>query len=185
MTSDHRNPTSPQPVSGAADPVPESTVPDSTVPDRAVPDTDPIPPTEVAQLPFYDAAELRERWRALMGPLGFDEPTLWLVFVERGTQMIPVINQLPLPHTPNRHLLDTMMEHLGQVIAASSGLSLAALLARPGADGVTARDRGWASMITECAARHRVPLQPLFRANDIAVVALPGDAESGALDAAS
>ncbi len=80
MTSDHRNPTSPQPVSGAADPVPDSTVPDSTVPDgavpdRAVPDTDPIPPTEVAQLPFCDAAELRERWRALMGPLGFDEPT--------------------------------------------------------------------------------------------------------------
>ncbi|MGC4932160.1 hypothetical protein ACLQ3C_00535 [Gordonia sp. DT30] len=144
------------------------------VPDDGRPDRDPIPPTAVAKLPFHDAAELRERWRALLGELGFSEPTLWFVFVERGTQLIPALSTLPLPDTPNRHLMDMLLRRLGETISATDDLSVACLLTRPGSDGLTARDRGWASMITDAAVRRRVPLLPLFRANDINVVAVPG-----------
>jgi len=37
----------------------------------------PIPPIETASDPVYSAADLRQRWRALMGPLGFEERLLW------------------------------------------------------------------------------------------------------------
>jgi hypothetical protein len=37
----------------------------------------PIPPIETATDPVHSAADLRQRWRALMGPLGFEERLLW------------------------------------------------------------------------------------------------------------
>lgn len=43
----------------------------------------PIPPVETATDPVYSAADLCQRWRALMGPLGFGERLLWFGFVGR------------------------------------------------------------------------------------------------------
>ncbi|MGV9672901.1 MULTISPECIES: hypothetical protein [unclassified Gordonia (in: high G+C Gram-positive bacteria)] len=151
-----------------------SHIPDPTtdaLPD-ALPDADPIPPIDTADLPFHDADELRQRWRALMGPLGFGEPMLWLLFVERDSHLIKAINKLPLPTTPDPELIDLLMHRFGETLENTIGMSVACLLSRPGADGITPRDRGWAILLTECAARHGVRLQPLFRANDINVVGL-------------
>jgi hypothetical protein len=41
----------------------------------------PIPPIESATDPIGFAADLRQRWRALMGEFGFGERLLWLAFV--------------------------------------------------------------------------------------------------------
>lgn len=135
-----------------------------------LPDADPIPPIDSAKDAFHSAAELRQRWRALMGPLGFSEPKLWFVFVERSGAILPPINTLPLPTTPNEHLVDILMKRLGQTLEVAIDLTVACLYSRPGSDGLTARDRGWADLILAGARRYDVPLHPLFRANDINVI---------------
>ena len=44
----------------------------------------PIPPMDTATNPVYSAADLRKRWRALMGPLGFGERLLWFRLSRAG-----------------------------------------------------------------------------------------------------
>lgn len=152
---------------------PQTSIDPDDLDPSATPDTDPIPPIDTAELPFSGTDELRQRWRALMGPLGFDEPKLWFVFVEHDTRLIPVINTLPLPVTPNRHLIEPLMARLGETIEVTYDLSIACLLTRPGSDGLTTRDRGWASLLTSAAIAGGVPLQPLFRANDVNLITVP------------
>ena len=41
----------------------------------------PIPPVETATDPAHSAADMRQRWRALMGPLGFGERLLRFAFM--------------------------------------------------------------------------------------------------------
>lgn len=131
-----------------------------------------IPPPGDATLPFYDGEELRERWRTLTSSLELSEPALCFVFIERGTYIIPVVSTLPLPTTPNHHLIDMLMLRLGETVSAATDLSVACLLIRPGDDVPRARDRGWAMMIADAAAHHRVPLHPIFRAGERDVVPL-------------
>lgn len=50
--------------------------------------------------------------------------------------------------------------------------SVALLLTRPGRDAVSADDRRWAEALTTAADRVGVPLEPVFRANDVRISAL-------------
>lgn len=138
----------------------------------AQPDPDAVPSIDTAADPFDGPHELRRRWQALMGPLGFGEHRLWFTFVERDTQLITAINTLPLPSTPNARLIDALMKRLGDTLENTIEVSVAVLLSRPGRDGVTAHDRDWAGMLLDCSDRHQVPMQPMFRANDIDLIAL-------------
>lgn len=53
------------------------------------------------------------------------------------------------------------------------GTTVAFLFTRPGRDGVSATDRRWAAVISEQAAELGVPIEPIFRANDDALVEVP------------
>ncbi|MGW0038583.1 hypothetical protein [Gordonia sp. NPDC003376] len=153
-----------------------------------IPPAEPIPHIDTARLPFDGADELRQRWRALMGPLGFSESLLWFVFVLDDREFMQTINQIPLPTTPNVHLIDGLMAEFARATEQFTRVSVACLYTRPGSDGITARDRGWAQVITDGAARHRVPIHPLFRANDLALVPLGPDSgieSSGPFEQAS
>jgi len=50
-----------------------------------------LPHIETATDPVNSPADLRQRWRALMGPLGFGEQLLWFGFIgpDRGQLLRP------------------------------------------------------------------------------------------------
>src|SRR4051812_40894893 len=62
----------------------------------------PIPPIETATEPVRSAFDLRQRWRALMGPLGFGEKLLWIGFLGPDRRLVQALSQVaigPRPHS--------------------------------------------------------------------------------------
>lgn len=65
------------------------------------------------------------------------------------------------------------MNRLGEIATVDGSVSVACLLTRPGVDGISTSDEGWAHMLAEAGARHRVSLHPIHRANDATLVTMP------------
>ncbi|SBS75961.1 conserved hypothetical protein [uncultured Mycobacterium sp.] len=127
----------------------------------------PIPPMETATDPIGSPADLRERWRALMGPLGFGERLLWIGFVGPDRRMHKALTQMPIGRLPDRSVIEELLAGLVTVVQESApGSTLAVLLTRPGSDGISAEDRRWSKVLTDAARTSGAPLEPLFRAND-------------------
>lgn len=139
-----------------------------------------IPEIDTAQDPIGSPADLRQRWRALMGPLGFSEALLWFAFIDPDHRIIPKLNRLALPDTADPMLIELLMTRLGETIGDVPGVTIAVLLTRPGSDGLTETDCAWARLLTDLARRHRVPMHPIHRANDVELVALTLAAEAAA-----
>ena len=130
----------------------------------------PIPPIETATDPIHSAADMRQRWRALMGDLGFGQRLLWVGFIGGDRRMYKTMSQVPVRAKPQPGLTEYVMIRLPRVLAGlESGATVALLLTRPGRGPVSNLDREWASLLTTSAAEHGVPLEPIFRANDEAV----------------
>lgn len=133
----------------------------------------PIPPIETATDPIHSPSDLRERWRALMGPLGFGERLLWIGFVGEDRRMIKTLSQLPVGRSPDRALVLDLMLALTEIVGRTDGTTtVAMLLSRPGRDRPGAGDRRWAEVLAETAGRVGVQIEPVFMANDRAVHAL-------------
>jgi hypothetical protein len=131
----------------------------------------PIPPIETATEPIHSAADMRQRWRALMGELGFGQRLLWVGFVGGDRRMYKTMSQVPIRAKPQPGLVEYVMSRLPRVLAGlESGATVALLLTRPGRGPVSNLDREWVSLLTAAAAEHGIPLEPIFRANDEAVV---------------
>jgi hypothetical protein len=129
------------------------------------------PPIETATDPIHSAADMRQRWRALMGPLGFEERLLWIGFVGPDRRMYKTLSQLPLGPRPRPQLIESMMAAVADVLEGlGDGSSVALLLTRPGRGQISEADRQWSTMITDVAAEHGVPIEPIFRANDESLV---------------
>lgn len=127
----------------------------------------PIPPIDTATDPIHSPADLRERWRALMGPLGFGERSLWLGFVGADRRMIKTLTQVPVGRTPDRALVLDLVLELSDLLAQSDeSTTVAMLLSRPGRDRPGAADRRWAQVLTETARRAGVQIEPIFLTND-------------------
>ncbi|MGV9825508.1 hypothetical protein [Gordonia sp. NPDC003429] len=142
------------------------------------PTEDSLPPhIDTATLPFTSTGELRQRWRALMGPLGFDEPRLWFGVVD-DDRLVPPLSCFTLPTLPDPVGVDRLMAALHEITRTGSRRSVAILLTRPGSDGVTSRDLCWAQLIEEAGARHGTRLHPIHRANDIDLITLPNSVDS-------
>ncbi|WP_019971227.1 hypothetical protein [Mycobacterium sp. 141] len=131
----------------------------------------PIPPIETATDPIHSAADLRERWRALMGDLGFGQRLLWVGFVGGDRRMYKTMSQVPVRARPQPGLVEYIVSRLPRVLRGmEDGATVAMLLTRPGRGPVSNLDRDWASLLTVSAAAYDVPLEPIFRANDDAVL---------------
>ena len=59
-----------------------------------------------------------------------------------------------------------------------SGSSVAFLLTRPGRGELSQTDREWAVALTVTASRFDVPIEPIFRANDEAVLLVEANAKA-------
>lgn len=128
----------------------------------------PIPPIETANDPVHSTADLRQRWRALMGPLGFGERRLWFGFIGPDRRFVKVLSHLSIGPRPESLLLKNLMSGLRALLTehAPDGSTAALLLTGPGRGTVSSADRVWAKQLTEMAAQFDVPLEPIFRAND-------------------
>ncbi|MGV9803390.1 hypothetical protein ACWDTP_35595 [Mycobacterium sp. NPDC003449] len=131
----------------------------------------PIPAIESATDPVHSAADMGERWRALMGRLGFSERLLWVGFLGADRRMYKTMSQVPLRARPQPGLVDYVMSRLPRVLAGlEPGSTVALLLTRPGRGPISKLDRDWASLLGRTAAEYGVPLEPIFRANDEVLV---------------
>lgn len=129
------------------------------------------PPIETATDPIQSAADMRQRWRALMGPLGFGEKLLWIGFVGPDRRMYKTLSQLPLGPRPRRRIIEATVTAVADVIEGlGDGSTVALLLTRPGRGPISDADRQWSAMITDVAAEQGVPIEPIFRANDESLV---------------
>jgi hypothetical protein len=129
------------------------------------------PPIETATDPIHSAADMGQRWRALMGPLGFGERLLWIGFVGPDRCMVKALSQVPLGSGPKRPLVESVMSGVRDDLGDfREGTTVALLLTRPGPGPISNMDRQWSAMLTEIAAEFAVPIEPIFRANDESLV---------------
>ena len=106
-----------------------------------------------------------------MGPLGFGERLLWIGFIGPDRRMIKAISQVPLRAVVNADLAEAIISGLRDVLDDfPEGTTAAFLLTRPGTGPVSRMDRQWAALLTLIATEHGVPMEPVFRANDEALV---------------
>ncbi|MHA7664640.1 hypothetical protein [Mycolicibacterium sp. HS_4_1] len=131
-----------------------------------------IPPIETATDPVHSAADVGQRWRALMGQLGFGERLIWFAFVGPDRRFIKALSQLEIGPSPTVVPVRRMMSAIHEVLDGfTDGTTVAALITRPGKGNVITRgDEKWAAFIAEAAAEFGVPIEPIFRANDDALV---------------
>lgn len=133
---------------------------------------DDIPPLRPAgqQPPIRTSHDLFQYWRALMGPLGFAKPRLWLTFITSGDVAVPQLTQVDaLPRFPDQLLLINLMTISRSLLDGDPGSSLAVLLSRPGRVDLTASDRAWARGLTSAADDAGVRMRPVHLATDEAV----------------
>jgi hypothetical protein len=127
----------------------------------------PIPPMQTATDPVRSAADLRQRWRALMGPLGFEERLLWYGFIGPDRRLVKTLSQLPIGPRPQGRILWNLMSALRtQLDDVALGTTVALLLTGPGRGSISPADQMWSKSLTDLAERFAVPLEPIFRAND-------------------
>jgi hypothetical protein len=139
------------------------------------------PPIESATDPVFSTADLGERWRALMGPLGFGERLLWIGFIGPDRRLIKALTQVELGPRPRRRYVESTMAALRHVIAEfNDDTTIALLLTRPGRGPISPADRQWASMLADLAAEFGLPIARIFRANDDALVVIDPADESAA-----
>jgi hypothetical protein len=127
----------------------------------------PIPPMETATDPAYSASDLRQRWRALMGPLGFGERLLWFGFLGPDRRLTKELGQLAIGPRPRARMLKHLMSALRTLLDdMAPGTTVALLLTGPGLGPICPADRLWSKSLNDMAERFAVPLEPVFRAND-------------------
>ncbi len=92
-----------------------------------------IPPIDTATDPVDTPDDMGDRWRALMGPLGFGQRLLWVGFVGADRRMHKVLSQVPLGRSPHRALVDNLMLGLSVLLETdfAPGTSVALLLTLP------------------------------------------------------
>jgi hypothetical protein len=127
----------------------------------------PIPPIETATDPVHSAADLRQRWRALMGPLGFEERLLWFGLIGPDRCFTKKLSHVPIRPRPQGRILWNLMSALRTLLDdLEPKTTVALLLTGPGRGPVSCTDRVWSKTLTDMAEGFAVPLEPIFCAND-------------------
>ena len=125
-----------------------------------------LPPADTATDPIRSAADLRLRWRALMGPGRCVERLLYFVFVGPDRRMLKVLSDVPVDRDPQPGLVRNLMAALREILDARVGHTVALLLVRPGDGAVCDSDRRWARLLTDVAGEFGVPIEPVCLATE-------------------
>ena len=124
--------------------------------------------------PVRSQTDLHRMWRTLMGPLGFGGRSLWLAVLDehgRPTPRLLQVDEMPPRPDPEMHaslvrVVASLAEGAGQVVF---------LVSRPGSDGLTEDDVAWASTLRTVARLAGIPVWPVHRANDRALLVVAPD----------
>jgi hypothetical protein len=125
------------------------------------------PPNEMP--PIRHAEDLYLHWRALMGPLGFGQPRLWIGFIAPDDMMSAQLVRIEeIPRWADAKVCDALLEMVRHILGCNgAGGSAAFLLTRPGSNPMDDADRGWARYLTAAADHHGVSMWPVHFANDV------------------
>jgi hypothetical protein len=137
------------------------------------PEPAPIPPIDTACDPVHSIDDLRERWRALMGPLGFGSRLLWFGLIGTDRCFAKKLGQMQISPRPRGPMVWNLMSSLRTLLDdLEPGTTAALLLSGPGRRPISTIELLWSKALTDMAARFAVPLEPIFRANDESVAVL-------------
>jgi hypothetical protein len=125
------------------------------------------PPNEMP--PIRNAEDLCLHWWALMGPLGFGQPLLWIAFIQTDDMMSPQLTQIEeIPRWADAKTCQPLLELCQHIVGRNSaGGSVAFLLTRPGRNPMDDADRSWARGLTAAAEQFGVSMWPVHSANDV------------------
>jgi hypothetical protein len=130
----------------------------------------PIPPIQTAADPAYSTGDLRQRWRALLGPLGFEQRLLWFGLIGPDRCLSAKLGQMPIRTRPRGRVVWNLMSALRTLLDdREPGTTVALLLSGPGRGPVSSVDLVWSKSLSDLAERFAIPLEPIFRANDESV----------------
>jgi hypothetical protein len=133
----------------------------------------PIPPIQSACDPVYSTQDLRERWRALMGPLGFGHRLLWFGLIGPDRCFAKKLSRIPIRPRPRGRIVWNLMSSLRTLLDdLEAGTTVALLLSGPGRGPASTIELLWSKSLTDMAERFAVPLEPVFHANDETVALL-------------
>jgi hypothetical protein len=133
----------------------------------------PIPPIHTACDPVHSIEDLRERWRALMGPLSFGTRLLWFGLIGPDRCFAQKISRVAVRPRPRGPIVWNLMSSLRTLLDdLERGTTAALLLSGPGRGPVSTIELLWSKSLTDMAARFAVPLEPIFRANDESIALL-------------
>jgi hypothetical protein len=119
--------------------------------------------------PIRNAEDLCLHWRALMGPLGFGQPRLWIAFIQTDDMMSPQLTQIEeIPRWADAKICQPLLELCQHIVGCNgAGGSVAFLLTRPGRNAIDDADRSWARGLTAAAEQFGVSMWPVHFANDV------------------
>ncbi len=130
----------------------------------------PIPPIQTACDPVHSTQDLRDRWRALMGPLGFGTRLVWFGLIGPDRCFAKKLGQMEVDARPRGRIVWNLMSSLRTLLDdLEPGTTVALLLSGPGRGPVSTIELVWSKSLTAMAERFAVPLEPIFRANDESV----------------
>jgi hypothetical protein len=125
------------------------------------------PPHEMPAI--RNTNDLCRRWRAVMGPLGFGQPLLWIAFLEPDGMMSPRLTQIEeIPRRADAKTCGALLEMCRHIVGWNgAGGSVAMLLTRPGRNPMDDADRSWARYLTSAADHLGLSMWPVHFANDV------------------
>jgi hypothetical protein len=133
----------------------------------------PIPPIQTACDPVYSTQDLRERWRALMGPLGFETRLLWFGLIGPDRCFAKKLSRIAVRPRPRGRIVWNLMSSLRTLLDdLEAGTTVALLLSGPGRGPASTIELVWSKSLTDMAERFAIPLEPIFRANDESIAVL-------------
>lgn len=131
--------------------------------------------------PLRTQADLEQRWRTLMEPLGFSAPSLWLMLIEPDDRPLPqLIEVAELPEELDAVDAESFGKFLHTVLTELPGVlpgtRVAMLLVRPGGGAPGATDRTRAVALYDGCRRHEVLVDVIHAATDTDLAPIPMDA---------
>lgn len=129
---------------------------------------------------IHSQAELEATWRRLMSPLGFDEPSLWVMTIRADGGPTGSLIELQGDEIPEPMHLDRLA---GLLAEQEEGAHAAFLRVRPGRGQPTPHDQQWAAELYAACKRTGLASEVIHLATDETLFPLPWDALPGALTA--
>jgi len=118
--------------------------------------------------PVHTDDELLERWKLIMGPWGFDQRSLWLIWFDRAGLQLPMVTPIDdLPAAPPPDLARRVPEFVRELFDQLGAAWMSMAWARPGPGLISPDDRAWAQALDVATmAAHGVTSRPLFLATE-------------------